>query len=161
MSNTRIIERSVRVNASPKVIFNALISPSLIKQWWYVHSAIVVPEKGGIYALAWGESSDNPDYVTVSRLSEYEFGKKLSMQNESYFSPHGNLPFIADLVAAFTLEEDGSETIVKVLQTGIPSDPVADEFYEGTVKGWETCLLSLRNVAEDEALSMANLLEEE
>lgn len=161
MSSTRTIEQSVRVNASSKVVFNALITPSLIKQWWYVHSAIVIPEKGGIYALAWGESIDRPDYVTVSRLSEYEFGKKLSMRNESYFSPHGNLPFASDLVATFTLEEAGEETIVKVMQTGIPTDAVADDFYEGTVKGWETTLLSLKNVAEDEALSTANLLEDE
>ena len=160
MSDTRIIERSVRVKASPAIIFNAIISPSLIKQWWYVHTAIVVPELNGIYALAWGESIDRPDYVTVSRLSEYEFGKKISMANESYFSPHGDLPFNSDLVATLSLEVDGAETILKVLQTGIPTDAVADDFYEGTVKGWETTLLSLKNVAEDEALSTANLLSE-
>lgn len=157
MGSTRNIAHSVRAKASAKVIFNALITPSLIKQWWYVHTAIVIPEVGGVYALAWGDSIDYPDYVTVSRLNEYEFGKKISMKNESYFSPHGNLPFEAELVATISLEEDGEETIIKVLQTGIPADSVADDFYEGTVKGWETTLLSLKNLAEDEALSTANL----
>ncbi len=158
MGNTRIIQHSVRIKASAKVVFNALITPSLIKQWWYVHSAIVVPEEGGVYALAWGESIDRPDYVTVSRLSEYVFGQKLSMQYESYFSPHGGLPFEAELVAHFTLEEEGAETILAVRQTGIPADAVADDFYEGTLKGWETTLLSLKIVAEDEALSTTGLL---
>ncbi len=161
MGNTRNIEHIVRIKAAAKVVFNALITPSLIKQWWYVHTAIVVPELGGIYALAWGESIDAPDYVTVSRLTEYEFGKKLSMANESYYSPHGNLPFEAELVAHLTLDEEGEETVVKVLQTGIPTEAIADEFYAGTVKGWETTMLSLKNVAEDEAMSTAGLLEDE
>ena len=118
----------------------------------------MVPERGGIYALTWGDSIDNPEYVTVSRLSEYEFGKKLSMKNETYYSAHGQLPFDADLVANFYLEEGGSGTEVKVVQTGIPIDTVADDFFEGTVKGWETTLTSLKNVVEDEALSTANLM---
>jgi hypothetical protein len=97
----------------------------------------------------------------VSRLTEYEFGKKLSMTNESYFSPYGNLPFDAQLVANLTLREEGGETIVNMLQTGIPTDATADEFYEGTVKGWETTMQSLKNVAEDEAMSTAGLIRDE
>ena len=161
MGNTRDIEHSIRIKASAKVVFNALVTPSLIKQWWYVQTAIVMPELGGVYALAWGESIDRPDYLTVSRLTEYEFGKKLSMTYESYYSPHGNLPFDAQLVASLTLHEEEGETIVKVLQTGIPADAIADEFYEGTVKGWETTMLSLKNVVEDEAMSTAGLLADE
>ena len=161
MRNDRIIEKEIRINAASKIVFNALISPSLIKQWWYVNSAIVIPQKNGVYALTWGDSLDNPDFITVSRLTEFDFGKKLVMTNESYYSPHGGLPFDSLLVATFTLVQGQDSTVLKILQEGIPKAPTADQFYEDTVKGWETTLKSLKNVVEDEAKSVAHILEAE
>jgi len=159
MSTDRIISKQIHINAAAKVVFNAMISPSLIKQWWYAQTAIVVPEKDGIYALTWGEKLDSPDYITVSRLSEFEFGKKLCMTNELYYSPHGSLPFDAQLHVTFDFAQKDEGTELRVLQEGIPKDKEADEFYEGTVKGWETTLQSLKNVVEDEVASTGSLLE--
>jgi len=153
----RKITDEIFIAAKPIYTFNALISPSLIKQWWYVSAAIVIPEVDGIYALTWGDDLDNPDFTTVSRLTEFDYGKHLAMTNEKYYSPSGSIPFDAPLKVRFSLEEKEGGTLLYLLQEGIPMDEVADDFYHATVEGWTHTLKSLKSVVEDDYLSTQNL----
>jgi len=153
----RKITKEIFIAALPKYVFNTLITPSMIKQWWYVSSAIVIPEINGIYALTWGEDIDHAEFTTVSRITEFEFSKRLVMVNEIYYSPNGSLPFDAQLEASFSLVEQEGGTLLTLLQEGIPEDNTADEFYQGALVGWENTLKSLKNVAEDEAASMDHM----
>lgn len=47
-------------------VFALLHTPSAIRQWWGAASAIVVPERGGLWAAAWGLNEDAPEFVTYA-----------------------------------------------------------------------------------------------
>ena len=73
---TRAHVHSEEFPVSPDRLFAILTQPSAIRSWWSASRAIVVPAKGGTWAAAWGEDEDDPDYVTVATLSEFEPPKR-------------------------------------------------------------------------------------
>ena len=66
----REIIKEISINAPAKEVFNALIFPGMIKKWQHASSAIVLPEKDGIYTVSWGEDEDDPDYITNCTILE-------------------------------------------------------------------------------------------
>lgn len=141
----RSIEQKICVDGDGLDVFNSLITPSRINDWWKTSTAIVNPKKGGIWMAAWGEDIDAPDYVTSAVLSEFEPGKRLVMSNFDYMSKSGPLPFEAEFETSFSITGlSGTETELTVIQTGFPEEKTADEFYAGCLRGWADTLASLK-----------------
>jgi uncharacterized protein YndB with AHSA1/START domain len=77
------------IGKSPGIVFDALISPRMIQKWWFANSAIVFPEDGGIYAATWREDIDNPDYISVAKISGIRKPELLVLTNFQYRSKDG------------------------------------------------------------------------
>ena len=67
--DTLIIEIGVDLATDPQTAFDALLTPSAIRQWWSANRAIVHAVEGGIWMAAWGEQEDAPEYLCAYRLS--------------------------------------------------------------------------------------------
>ena len=145
----RIIKDSIKINAEISDVFESLITPSQILKWWGATTAIVLPENDGIYAVTWGSDIDDPDYRSISTIKEIIEPSKLHLVYGKYSSKFNSLPFEASLEVIFTLEQADDETDIQVIQTGIPIDPIADEFYAGCVKGWRDTLSSFKKTIEE------------
>ena len=65
---TRNHQHEESFECTGKRLFDLLITPSSIRQWWGATRAIVIPEQGGIWSAAWGEQEDQPDYVTAATI---------------------------------------------------------------------------------------------
>ncbi|MEO1261816.1 MAG: SRPBCC domain-containing protein [Bacteroidota bacterium] len=144
----RYIKKEIIIDREITVVFDALISPSQICKWWFAKTAIVLPETGGFYAAAWGDSEDQPDYISMATIKVFERPYRLTLVYEKYYSKDGQLPFDATLDAAFTLEDLNGQTKLTVVQSGFPITLSADAFYQGCVKGWEDTFASLKKVLE-------------
>lgn len=142
----RSIEQTYHTSADIETAFSALLSPGMIQRWWFAKTAIVLPEKGGIYAVTWGEDIDNPDYISVATVSEIEEPERLLLTEFQYHSREGTLPFKADLQLEFTLAKNSSGTAITVRQTGFPEDKAADEFYNSCIQGWTDTMTSFTSV---------------
>lgn len=141
----RSISKKLELDHKASEIFNALIQPSAIQQWWQVKTAIVLPKKGGIWSAAWGENIDEADYIVSATISEFEVDSKLVLSNYVYDSKQGSLPFEFDPETTFeigSLESNKSQLIVN--QTGFPDSAVADEHFESCIVGWENTLQNLQ-----------------
>lgn len=146
----RYINKEIIIQKNIELVFDALISPSMIKKWWFANSAIVLPEVDGFYAAAWGADEDHPDYISFAKIIEIKPPYKLSLKYEKYFSKDGPLPFDAELDATFILEKLNKQTKLIVRQNGFPIDMAANEYYQACVKGWEDTFNSIKNILENE-----------
>ena len=146
---TRYIKKEIIIDRKVEVVFDALIAPSQIKKWWYANSAVVLPEVGGFLAVAWGDKEDDPDYITISSITELERPYKLKLIYGKYFSKSGPLPFEAEMDVTYTLEHIGEKTKLIVVQDGFPISIAANEYYQGCVKGWEDTLGSIKSFLEN------------
>lgn len=146
---TREIDQEVVIDSSPEQVFEALITPSIIKKWWFAASAIVIPEEEGVYAVTWGTDEDDPDYITVSTIKEINKPHRLVLRYDNYLSKQGKLPFEADMMVAFGIETVAAGVRLTAKQTGFPLDAIANDYYQGCIQGWIDTLSSIKRIVEE------------
>ena len=141
---TRKHVREMELAATPDTVFALLHTPSAIRGWWGVARAIVLPWEGGVWAAAWGESEDKPDYVTVARIACFDPPRRIVFADYKYHNKDGPLPFKADFVTEFTVEPRPNGCLLRVSQDGFPAESVADAFYAGCEVGWRDTFEGIR-----------------
>ncbi len=128
----------------PETLFALLHTPSAIRQWWGAARAIVLPEKGGIWSATWGDSEDDPDYVTMATIREFEPPRRMVLGDYRYRARSGPLPFRADFVTEFLVAPHPEGSTLRVCQDGFPAGPEADEFYSACGDGWRNTFTGIR-----------------
>ncbi len=135
--------------ASVERVFALLHTPSSIRRWWGAAHAIVLAEPGGIWAAAWGEAEDDPDYVTVATMRDFLPPERMVLSNYRYYAKAGPLPFQAEFVTEFLVSRHAHGASLRVTQDGFPAGPEADEFYAACQKGWLDTFAGIRRYLSD------------
>lgn len=131
-------------SASPEKMFDLLLKPSAIRQWWSASRAIVLHESGGFWCAAWGESEDEPDYVTSATIEVFEPPRRLVLSNYQYYARSGALPFDADFSVEFLISPHLDGVSLRVTQDGFPESDEGQSFLEGCVVGWRNTFMGIR-----------------
>ncbi len=131
-------------SVSPQRLFALLHTPSAIRRWWGVARAVVLPQPGGVWAAAWGEVEDDPDYITAATIREFEPPHRMILSDYQYRAKSGPLPFAAKFVTEFVVLPHPEGAVLRVTQDGFPIGPEADEFYAGCEKGWFDTFAGIR-----------------
>jgi uncharacterized protein YndB with AHSA1/START domain len=131
-------------SVSPDQLFALLHTPSAIREWWGAARAVVLAEPGGIWAATWGESEDDPDYVTAAVIREFDPPRRLVLTDYRYRAKAGSLPFRANFVTEFLISPHPDGSSLRVAQTGFPAGPEADGFYEACGTGWRNTFEGIR-----------------
>jgi uncharacterized protein YndB with AHSA1/START domain len=130
--------------APPERVFALLHTPSAIRCWWGVARAIVSPQPAGVWAAAWGDEEDDPDYITVATIREFEPPHRLVLTDYRYRAKSGPLPFRAEFVTEFIVLPHPEGAVLRVTQDGFPAGREADDFYAGCQKGWRVTFAGIR-----------------
>jgi len=128
----------------PERLFALLHTPSAIREWWSASRAIVVAERGGVWAATWGDGEDDPDYVTAATIRTFEPPRRMVLADYRYRAKSGPLPFEADLMTEFIVSSHPEGSTLRVIQDGFPAGPEADEFYAGCEQGWRETFAGIR-----------------
>lgn len=144
MSPTRAHVHEEVFAAPPERLFDLLVRPSAIRAWWSAARAIVMPEPGGLWAAAWGDDEDDPDYVTTATLRVFDPPRRIVLADYRYRAKGGGLPFDAEFITEFEVEpcEDGA--LLRVRQDGFPAGTEADAFLAACEKGWTDTFAGIR-----------------
>lgn len=134
----------------PKVMFAALHTPSAVRGWWGARHVVTIPEPGGYWAAAWGESEDDPDYVSCARLTAFEPPSRLAFGEYRYHSRFGPLPFEPRFATTFDIEPRPGGCLLRVTQEGFPDGPEADDFYTACGTGWRATFEGIRRYLSTE-----------
>ncbi|WP_037321492.1 SRPBCC domain-containing protein [Salegentibacter sp. Hel_I_6] len=150
------INKEIRINENGSKVFNALITPSLIKEWWGASQAIVVPDENGVFALSWGENLDKPIYIASATISEFKPHVKLTLSNYTYLADNEYLPFKANFKLKFRIQCETKYCILKLEHSGFPNKSRASQFYSDCDQGWDEALKSLKHLVEMEEIPAYN-----
>src|SRR5687767_7777978 len=107
--------------AAPERVFALLHTPSAIREWWGVARAVVLPQAGGVWAAAWGETEDDPDYITAATIRDFEPPRRMVLTDYRYQAKSGPLPFGAEFVTEFLVQPHPEGTVLRVTQAGFPA----------------------------------------
>lgn len=141
---TRKHTHLMELPVSPNRVFELLITPSAICQWWNADRAIVMAIENGVWAAAWGQEEDNPDYISSSTIKTFDPPRRLVLDDCKYYARAGQPPFEANMTIEFVIEESPHGAVLRVIQDGFPVDPVADEFYVACEIGWKNTFNNIR-----------------
>lgn len=153
---SRKIIKEIRINENGSKVFNALITPHLIKEWWGASQAIVVPDEEGVFALSWGESADKPDYIAAATISEFKPHVKLTLNDYTYLANNEYLPFKAKFKVKFKIECETNYCVLKLEHSGFPIKSEASKFYSECERDWDESLKSLKDLVEKENVPAYN-----
>ncbi len=145
----RDISKKIKIKQVPEKIYRSLITPSSITNWWKANSAIVIGKTNGIYVVSWGKDIDDPDFITVSKISKLIPNEILFLEYISYKTKFGKLPFNSKMNVQFKINKvDSTVSELEVTQTGIPVEKIADDYYNGCISGWENVLINIKKFCE-------------
>ena len=130
--------------ASQEKVFSILHTPSAIRQWWLAARAVVLAERGGVWAAAWGESEDDPDFVTVATIQEFDPPSRIVLADYRYRAKDSPPPFDAEFVIEFLVTPHDKGAVLRVTQDGFPAGPEADDFYADCQRGWKDTFDGMR-----------------
>ena len=129
-------------------LFDLLVTPSSIRQWWGAARAIVIKQQGGAWTAAWGENEDDPDYISHSTIQSYEPPHRLVLCDNNYYAKSGALPFEAEFITEFLITKTKHGSRLQVTQNGFPLSEIADDYYQACEAGWKDTFAGLRTFLE-------------
>ena|SRR5450631_203906 len=131
---TKTIEKERFINATPQLVFPALIEKEEMEHW-FVQKAEVDLRPGGAVRFEWA-----PDMVEMGKILVLEPSQRLSYTWET-FSPSPTT-----IIFELTAENDG--TRLRFIQTDIGEGEDWGNYYTGMGHGWEIHLNNLTSWLE-------------
>lgn len=121
MTEPQPLTASVRIGASPAVVFPYFTDPTLLIQW-LGDSAELHPEPGGLFALDFSDTSVRGQYQEVDPPRRVVF--TWGVAGRDTLAP-------GSTTVEVTLTADGPDTIVDLVHRDLPPDA-----FDGHLEGW-------------------------
>ena len=143
------LEREIRIDASPEVVFDVISSPEHLKEWW-PDEADLDPSPGGTGEIVFGDRTSPEANVVQVTVVEAEPPRLFSFR---WTHPKGDAPTPSNsLLVTFRLEPSGTGTILRLTETGFREQgwevAVLEEQYQEHSTGWDYFLPRLVKYAE-------------
>jgi len=151
MSKSREIKTRIEIEADIEAVWKSLTDAEELMRWFPL-DARSRPEPGGNIWYSWG-----PPYEGESQIEIWDPPHHLRLRDQwAGSSPDGPLREIEPGVPArvamdYTLETEGGKTVLRLVHSGFGAGADWDDEFEGTRRGWDQELLSLKHYLEHHA----------
>lgn len=133
---TRSVGFEVEIDAPIEAVWKALTDAAELERWFPLE-ARVEPGEGGKIWMSWKN-----EYAGESRIVRWEPNRHLAITwGGPDWAEHTQM-------TDYQLETRGGKTVVRVVTSGFPDDPSWDGWVEGTRRGWQFELQSLKHYLE-------------
>jgi uncharacterized protein YndB with AHSA1/START domain len=133
--NTRDIELSVELDASPEDVFRAVTDGTEIAKWLAPEARVTAPEggkKGSIW-ISWGEGMSAEHEIEI-------FDAPTRLRHPSGQNGETKAPLYAD----WSIEaREGGKTTLRLVHSGFTASADWDDEYDAHARGWKLMLQNL------------------
>lgn len=149
MAQPLIIQNEIRIDARAAKVWDALVNPTLTKQYMFGCEAISDWQVGS--ELLWQGEHEGKDMVWVKgHVLEIEPGKLLRYTT---IDPHSNIDDVSEnyLQVTYQLIPDGDSTLLKVTQGDYATVADGERRYQDSYnngEGWNPILIEIRKLVE-------------
>lgn len=138
------LEREIRIDASPEVVFEVISRPEHIREWWS-DDASLEPAPGAVGQLVWEDRAEPVPMVVETCDPPRTFSFR-------WTSPDGELPAAGNsLLVTFALESSPPGTVLRLTETGFREKgweaAVLERAFHDHEEGWDLFLPQLRDHA--------------
>lgn len=138
------LEREIRIEAAPEIVFDVVSRPEHIKMWWS-DEASFEPVPGEVGELSWDDGAQ----VAPIRVVDVDPPRRFVFR---WIAPDGELPDAGNsLLVTIELEPSGAGTILRLTESGWREKgweaAVLEETFHDHERGWDTFLPRLQGYA--------------
>ncbi|GAA4556927.1 SRPBCC family protein [Planotetraspora kaengkrachanensis] len=138
------LEREIRIDAPPEIVFDVVSRPEHIKMWWS-DDASFDRAPGAVGELVWGAHAGVEPITVVDVDPPRRFAFH-------WIAPDGRLPDAGNsLLVTFELEPSGDGTILRLTESGWREKgweaAVLEETFHDHERGWDMFLPRLQSYA--------------
>lgn len=131
------IEREIRIDASPEVVYEVVSRPEHLREWW-PDEAELDPVPGGVGVISFGDTSA-PTHVQPIVVVEADPPRRFSFR-WIHGAGEDAMP-TNSLLVTFDLVPSGTGTLLRFSETGYRElgweAAVLEEMYAEHVQGWD------------------------
>jgi uncharacterized protein YndB with AHSA1/START domain len=134
------IERELRIDASPDVVFEVISSPEHLREWW-PDSAELEPVPGATGVITFGDPTAPDAKIAPLTVLEADAPRRFAFR---WVYDEGPATETNSLLVTFDLFPSGEGTLLRFKETGFrerwPEAAVLEEAYLDHVRGWDIFL---------------------
>ncbi len=131
-------------NVSAEKMFEALITPKAIREWWGASRAIVDPKVGGSWVATYGEEDGSSEFINTFKLTEFDPPRRMVLGDGVLMSKEKGSPLVMGTTTEFVVVSIPEGCSLTIVHTGTPIDPESEDFYESSLLGWQNTFEGLR-----------------
>jgi uncharacterized protein YndB with AHSA1/START domain len=139
MADTRTIEQTLTVDATPADVFQALTETAELKRWW-ISDGTSEPRSGGRFRYEWKMADPANDHVQEGTYDAVVDPVVVAFPWAA--GPAG------DTHVTFALTQHDGGTQLSLVHSGFAADPATNEIHERHDQGWCGFLANLKSVLE-------------
>jgi uncharacterized protein YndB with AHSA1/START domain len=129
---------------SPERMFDMLITPSAVRQWFGASTAIIDAREGGSWVAAFGEGERDADFVTSFGILRFEPPKRLLLGSGKLFIEN-KWPIATNITTDLVVEPHAAGCTLRIIQELSPYDELLDDYFDACVAGWQNSFEGMRS----------------
>jgi len=134
------IERELRIDATPEVVYDVISSPDHLREWW-PDDADLDPAPGATGTITFGDPTTADATVVPLTVLEADPPRRFAFR---WVYDEGPATETNSLLVTFDLAPSGDGTLLRFKETGFRERgweaAVLEEAYHDHVRGWDTFL---------------------
>lgn len=131
-------------NVAAEKMFEALITPKAIRDWWGASRAIVDPKVGGSWVATYGENEGESEFINTFKFLEFEPPRRMVLGDGVLIAKDQDSPFVMRTTTEFVVVPIPEGCSLTIMHTGTPTDTESEDFYESSLLGWQNTFEGLR-----------------
>ena len=141
-----VIRRTIRLNAPPSTVWNALIDPKLTRKYMFGTEAVSDWKPG--HSLLWKGVWEGKEKIFVK--GNVILNEPQRILSFTVFDPNGDIPDIPSNYTTVTYElvPDDEGTMLLVTQGDYAKVAEGEKRYKESGDGWDTTLIKLKELVE-------------
>ena len=138
------IEREIRIDATPEVVYEVISTPEHLRGWW-PDEVELDPVPGGAGVLTFGDRSTPEAHVVPMKVVEADPPRRFSFRWVHAEAEASRLD--TSLLVTFDLVPVGAGTLLRMTESGFREQgweaAVLEEYYRDHANGWDYYLARL------------------
>jgi uncharacterized protein YndB with AHSA1/START domain len=147
-SETRSVETTRIISASPEEVLDAFIDDTGLKGWWKVSRSLVERKQGGVWSITWDDWGEEKTQHAWIGVIEELTPNRLLIGNLVMMEP--DMPLFGPMQLEISVEPAAGGTSVTVSHRGYRYGDHWDTMFELVINGWDHVLGDMETWARQE-----------
>jgi uncharacterized protein YndB with AHSA1/START domain len=147
-TETRTVEATTNISASPGEVLEAFLDDGDLKAWWKVSRTLVEQKEGGVWSITWDDWGDEKTHHAWIGVIENLTADRLVIGHLVMIEP--DMPLLGPMQLEIRVKPARGGTTLTLSHRGYQYGDHWDKIYDMVVNGWDHVLGDMEAWVQEE-----------